>query len=142
MCKNIVVAVDSSAGDTAALRTATRLAQLSGGVVHVLHIAVTDIEHQTVVRLEDTGAAQQVLDIAVRSVADAGVRSEGHLAAGTVGEVPGIITGTVRDLDADLLVITPHKRNMFTAWFTPRVSDAVTHVSGIPVLLVPDGADA
>ncbi|GAB1340587.1 universal stress protein [Streptomyces sp. E-15] len=142
MFQNIVVAVDSSAGDAAALRTATRLAQTAGGVVHVLHIAVTDIERQTVVRLEDTDAARRVLDAAVESVAEAGVRAEGHLAAGTVGEVPGIISRTVRELAADLLVITPHKRNMFTAWFTPRVSDAVTHASGIPVLLVPDGVDA
>ncbi|MEU5608658.1 universal stress protein [Streptomyces sparsogenes] len=142
MFQNIMVAVDSSAGGTVALRTATRLAQASGGVVHVLHIAVTDIERHTAVRLEDTGAAQRVLDIAVKSVAGAGVRSEGHLAAGTVSEVPGIITKTVRELAADLLVITPHRRNPFTAWFTPRVSDAVTHVSGIPVLLVPDGVNA
>ncbi|MFF5858193.1 universal stress protein [Streptomyces sp. NPDC012751] len=142
MFQNIVVAVDSSAGDAAALRTATRLARTAGGVVHVLHIAVTDIERQAVVRLEDTDAARRVLDAAVESVAEAGVRSEGHLATGTVGEVPGIISRTVGELAADLLVITPHKRNMFTAWFTPRVSDAVTHASGIPVLLVPDGVDA
>ncbi|MGW1163641.1 universal stress protein [Streptomyces sp. NPDC002513] len=139
MFQNILVAIDSSAGGAVALRTATRLAQGSGSVVHVLHIAVTDIELHTAVRLEDTGAAQQVLDTAVKSVVDVGLRSEGHLAAGTVSEVPGIITKTVRELAADLLVIAPHKRNGFTAWFTPRVSDAVTHTSDIPVLLVPDG---
>ncbi|MEU0811615.1 universal stress protein [Streptomyces sp. NPDC005970] len=139
MFQNIVVAFDSSTGGAVALRTATRLAQASGGVVHVLHIAVMDIERYAAVRLEDTDVAQQVLDTAVASVVDAGLRSEGHLAAGTASEVPGIITETVRQVGADLLVIAPHRRNMFTAWFTPRVSDAVTHISDIPVLLVPDG---
>lgn len=139
MFQNIVVAIDSSAAGSAALRTATRLARSSNGAVHVLHIAVTDVEHHTAVRLEDTGTARRVLDDAVREVLDAGLRSEGHLASGTVGEVPAIITRTVRDLGADLLVMAPHQRNVFTAWFTPRVSDAVTHTSAVPVLLVPDG---
>ncbi|MET7519418.1 universal stress protein [Streptomyces sp. NPDC005480] len=139
MFQNIVVAVDSSAADIAALRTATRLAQASDGIVHVLHIAVTDVELHTAVPLEDTHEAQQVLEAAVTSVVDAGARSEGHLESGTVGEVPAIITKAVQGLGADLLVIAPHKRNMFTAWFTPRVSDAVTHTSNVPVLLVPEG---
>ncbi|WP_413798951.1 universal stress protein [Streptomyces iranensis] len=141
MFQNIVVAVDSSASDAAALRAATHLVQAPDGLVHVLHIAVTDVERQTAVRLEDPRAAQQVLDAAVKTVIDAGLRTEGHLASGTVGEVPGIITRTVQELGADLLVIAPHKRNMFTAWFTPRVSDAVTHTSAVPVLLVPDSTE-
>nr|WP_306193176.1 universal stress protein [Streptomyces sp. MK5] len=142
MFKHILLAVDPSPARLASVRMAGDMARLTGASVHVVHVAAATATLDTVVRLEDDAEAEAILDEAVATLRDEGIKADGTLATGLLSEVPSLITSAAEQFRADLIVLSPHHRGAVAALFNPRVSDAVTHASRTAVLLVPDEPEA
>jgi nucleotide-binding universal stress UspA family protein len=110
--------------------------------VHVVHVLASTVAFDTVTPLEEDSDAGAVVDEAVATLRGMGVEeADGELVRDvTTQEVAGAISAVAEQFKADLLVLSPHHRGSFAAFFTPRVSDAVAHTSRIAVLLVPEDA--
>ncbi|WP_351236286.1 universal stress protein [Streptomyces sp. NPDC002133] len=69
--------------------------------------------------------------------ANRGLEAGAH--GGTVhalaGQVPDVISQAAEEAGAELVVLSPHQ---FGAFFSPRVSDAVSHASRTAVVLAPE----
>ncbi|MFD9130630.1 universal stress protein [Kitasatospora sp. NPDC059571] len=135
MFQRILVAVDGSEGGRTAVATAGAMAALTGATVRILHVDPSDVVYDTVVALEDDGTAHRVVDGAVASLRQAGVAAEGELLDGLVPDVAAAVSEAADRFGADLVVLAPHHRSRLAAWFSPRVSDQVSHRSAVPVLL-------
>jgi nucleotide-binding universal stress UspA family protein len=142
MFQRILLAVDPTPLPQRSLDTVTTLAQKFDSTVHVLHIATTAPVGTAVMPLEDEKEAQQVLDEALAALRGAGVNAEGELLGEFITEVAPAITAAAERVGADLLVLSPHHRGTLAAWFNPRVSDAVSHATHAPVLLLPETDEA
>ncbi|MFJ6858977.1 universal stress protein [Streptomyces werraensis] len=138
MFERILVAVDSSPTRLSSVRSAAALARLTGARVRVLHVAASAATFAAVVALEDDTEAQSVLDEAVGLLRRSGVETEGVMVHALTTQIPGVISETAADWHADLLVLTPHHRDVLGALLDPRVSDAVVHKGRTSVLLVPE----
>ncbi|MFD8491500.1 universal stress protein [Streptomyces sp. NA03103] len=66
------------------------------------------------------------------------LQPQGVMVHALTTQIPGVISETAADWQADLLVLTPHHRDVFGALLDPRVSDAVVHKGRTSVLLVPE----
>ncbi len=138
MFQRILLAVDFSAARAHALATVAALAQRFDSSVHVLHIAPTAVLATSVVAIEEDDDARRVLQESLQTLRGAGVQADGELSSGLSAEVPAAIAAAAARFRADLLVLSPHHRGAVAAWFSPSVSDAVSHAARVPVLLVPD----
>ncbi|MEU5143607.1 universal stress protein [Streptomyces sp. NPDC021139] len=139
MFERILVAVDSSPTRLSTVRSAAAVARLTGASVRVLHVAASAATFAAVVPLEDDTEAESVLDEAVGMLRRSGVAAEGVMVHALTTQIAGVISETAAEWKADLLVLTPHHRDMFGALWDPRVSDAVVHAGRTAVLLVPEG---
>jgi nucleotide-binding universal stress UspA family protein len=140
--QRILLAVDSSDAREHAVAAVVRLAKRFDSSVHVLHLAPTAVVATSVVPLEEDDDAHRVLKESVQTLLDAGVKADGELLDGLTVQVPSAISDAAKRLGADLIVLSPHHRSVVASWFSPSVSDAVSHAARVPVLLVPDVADA
>ncbi|MEV5759574.1 universal stress protein [Streptomyces tendae] len=138
MFERILVAVDSSPTRLSSVRSTAALARLTGARVRVLHVAASAATLAAVVSLEDDTEAQSVLDEAVGLLRRSGVETEGVMVHALTTQIPGVISETAADWHADLLVLTPHHRDVLGALLDPRVSDAVVRKGRTSVLLVPE----
>ncbi|WP_454367598.1 universal stress protein [Streptomyces ambofaciens] len=139
MFERILVAVDSSPTRLSTVHSAAAMARLTGARVRVLHVAASAATLAAVVPLEDDSEAEAVLDEAVGVLRRSGVSAEGVMVHALTTQVAGVISETAAEWKADLLVLTPHHRDLFGALWDPRVSDAVVHTGRTAVLLVPEG---
>ncbi|MGW1208363.1 universal stress protein [Streptomyces sp. NPDC002499] len=140
MFKRILVAVDPSPARQSALRLAGELAQSADAEVRVLHVVASAANLAAVVPLEDDSEAKAILDEAVATLRDKGIKAEPALARGLTTQVAAAISEAADEFDADLIVLTPHHRGSIEALFDPRVSDAVAHSSHAAILLAPEEA--
>ncbi|MEU6657522.1 universal stress protein [Streptomyces sp. NPDC046821] len=115
------------------------MARLTGAKVHIVHVAESAIAWDTVVRIEEDDAAGEILGEALAMVRDMGVAATGEVFPVAPAQVPRAISRAAEDVGADLIVLGPHHRGSVAAFFSPRVSDAVSHTSRIAVLLAPEG---
>ncbi|MGW3286879.1 universal stress protein [Streptomyces sp. NPDC001002] len=138
MFKRILVAVDPSPARQSALRLAGELAQLTDAEVRVLHVVASAANLAAVVPLEDDSEAKAILDEAVATLRDQGIKAEPALARGLTTQVAAAISEAADEFGADLIVLTPHHRGSIEALFDPRVSDAVAHSSHAAILLAPE----
>jgi nucleotide-binding universal stress UspA family protein len=143
MFHSILVAIDRSPARDSAVRMAGDMARLTGGKVHVVHVAASAIAWGSVVRVEEESEAQDILEEALATLREMGVGAGGELMDAVTEQIPSAISQVAEQYDADLLVLGPHHRGPLAAFFNPRVSDAVAHASPVAVLLAPDdpGAD-
>ncbi|MET7861400.1 universal stress protein [Streptomyces sp. NPDC005318] len=139
MFHTILVAVDPSPARHSAIRMTADMARLTGAKVHVIHIAATMVAWDTVVPVEEQSEAEEVLREALATLREEGAAAQGDVISAVTGQIPAAILQTAREQQADLLVLSPHHRGAFAAFFNPRVSDAVTHASHLAVLLAPEG---
>ncbi|MFF4795356.1 universal stress protein [Streptomyces sp. NPDC001276] len=139
MFRSIVVAVDSSSTRHCATRTAGEVARMTGAKVHIVHVAESAIAWDTVVRIEEDTEADEILEEALSNLRDMGVEATGEVFPANARQVPGVISRAADEAGADLIVLGPHHRGSVAAFFSPRVSDAVSHASRIAVLLAPEG---
>ncbi|MFJ4787780.1 universal stress protein [Streptomyces sp. NPDC088794] len=140
MFKRILVAVDPSPARQSALRLAGELAQAADAEVRVLHVVASAANLAAVVPLEDDSEAKAILDEAVATLRDKGIKAEPALARGLTTQVAAAISEAADEFGADLIVLTPHHRGSIEALFDPRVSDAVAHSSHAAILLAPEEA--
>jgi nucleotide-binding universal stress UspA family protein len=140
MFKRILVAVDPSPARQSALRLAGELAQSADAEVRVLHVVASAANLAAVVPLEDDSEAKAILDEAVATLRDKGIKAEPALARGLTTQVAAAISEAADEFGADLIVLTPHHRGSIEALFDPRVSDAVAHSSHAAILLAPEEA--
>ncbi|MFJ6084926.1 universal stress protein [Streptomyces sp. NPDC092369] len=140
MFKRILVAVDPSPSRQSALRLTSELAQLTDADVRVLHVVASAANLAAVVPLEDDSEAKAILDEAVATLRDKGIKAEPALARGLTTQVAAAISEAADEFGADLIVLTPHHRGSLEALFDPRVSDAVAHTSHAAILLAPEEA--
>ncbi|MEU5312265.1 universal stress protein [Streptomyces sp. NPDC021562] len=138
MFDRILVAIDPSAARKTALLMAGELARSANATVHVLHVVTSMVAGDTVVKLEEEGRGEAILEEALTTLRGLGLEPEGHLAHSLTNLVPSVISAAAEDFKADLLVVSPHHRGAVAALFNPRVSDAVAHTNGIAVLLAPE----
>lgn len=137
MFHRILVAIDGSDASKTALQMTAELAKATGATVRVLHIDPSEVVYDSVVDLEDASAARQILQGAVATMRQAGVTADGELLDTLVSDIADGVRDAAGRFHADLIVISPHHRSRFAAWFSPRVSDAVTHHTDTTVLLTP-----
>ncbi|MFE9445126.1 universal stress protein [Streptomyces sp. NPDC006602] len=139
MYERILVAIDPSDARRTALSTAGEMARLTGAKVHVVHVVASTVAAGAVLVLEEEDEGQAILKESLAALRDLGVQADGHLVRGLTPEVPAAISAAAEDFKADLMIISPHHRNSVSAFFNPRVSDAVAHGSRIDILLVSEG---
>jgi nucleotide-binding universal stress UspA family protein len=136
--ERILVAIDASDARLTALSLAGEMARLANARVHLVHVATSMVSAGTVLNLEEDDEGKAVLEESLTRLRELGVEAEGHLVRGLTHEVPAVISAAAEDFKADLIVVSPHHRSAFAAFFNPRVSDAVAHASRTAVLLTPE----
>ncbi|MER6984630.1 universal stress protein [Streptomyces carpinensis] len=141
MFQRILVAVDPSPARYSAVRLAGDTARLTDAKVRVVHVAASVANLAAVVPLEDDVQAKAVVDDAVAALRDMGVDADGTVAGGLTTQIATIISEAAEEFHADLLVLSPHHRGSIEAFFNPRVSDAVAHISRTAILLAPEDTD-
>lgn len=136
--QRILVAVDPSPARASAVRLAGELAQLANAEVRVVHVIASAASLAAIVPLEEDTEAQAVLDEALATLRDLGVKADGTLLRGLTTQVAAVISETAEEFGADLIVLSPHHRSAARALFDPRVSDAVAHRAHTAILLAPE----
>lgn len=130
--KSIVVATDlSHRSDRAALRGAL-VAHASGAELHLLHVIDEDQPRALIEAAR--GAADAHLAEQSRSIAAVnGIECRTKVIVG--GTFVAIIR-TAKDLDADLLLIGPHRRSLLKDIFVGTTAERAIRTSSMPVLMV------
>ncbi|MEU9387662.1 universal stress protein, partial [Streptomyces sp. NPDC048279] len=108
--QRILVAVDPSPARASAVRLAGELAQLANAEVRVVHVIASAASLAAIVPLEEDTEAQAVLDEALATLRDLGVKADGTLLRGLTTQVAAAISETAEEGGADLLVLSPHHR--------------------------------
>jgi len=120
--KNILVATDLTPAHTPALRTAARLAALTGGHLYVVHAI-------------ENGGAVDVNEVHAR-VREAGVDPSIAMDVLVQRAPPGAVVGqTARQVGADVVILGPHRHHDPN---TPGgTADRAVRTSAVPCLIVP-----
>lgn len=129
--KRIVVATDFSTRSDRAMRRAALLARETGASISLLHIVDGDRPDYLV--SHDRTAAEKALAELSRTIRDVdGLPCNYHLALDDPFE--GIVAAT-KTLQADLLVIGPHRRQILRDAFVGTTAERVIRHSSVPVLM-------
>jgi nucleotide-binding universal stress UspA family protein len=149
MYKIILVPFDGSAQSARALPVASALAARSGAriqlaIVHDPSAYIPFVPGEVAIPVYDQEVVQahrardqQVLDAAIRRLADDGVAAQGVMLDGTIVEA---IEEHAQSIGADLIVMTTHGRSGFERLRLGSVASALLTRATVPVLLV-RGAD-
>ena len=133
----VVVAIDRSSESAAALDAAAQLALAAGAAVHVLHVRrEIPTGPITAAEYEESGPAMALVDEAVQSLRDRGVKATGEvheLRSGPLGEA---IVAAASACHASLLVIGCRCHHDLGALAFARTAEHVVHHAPCPVLLV------
>ena len=129
--KRILVATDFSERSDRAVRRATLLAKTSGASLSVGHV-IDDDQPRRILRAEQQ-AAEAVLAEQTRSLREIdGLECASRIVLGDPFEG---ITAAVREDDADLLVIGPHRRQVLRDVFVGTTAERTIRASDRPVLM-------
>ena len=129
--KRILVATDFSERSDRAVRRATLLAKTSGASLSLVHV-IDDDQPRRILRAEQQ-AAEAVLAEQTRSLREIdGLECASRIVLGDPFEG---ITAAVREDDADLLVIGPHRRQVLRDVFVGTTADRTIRASDRPVLM-------
>lgn len=134
----ILVATDFSARSDRAIRRATLLARTYGSSITLVHV-VDDDQPKRILKAERE-AASALLSEQTRSLRDIdGVTCDYRVVLGNAFEG---IAKAVEEVDCDLLVLGPHRRQALKDVFIGTTAERTIRASGRPVLMangVPDG---
>ncbi len=129
--KRILVATDFSERSDRAVRRATLLAKTSGASLSLVHV-IDDDQPRRILRAEQQ-AAEAVLAEQTRSLREIdGLECASRIVLGDPFEG---ITAAVREDDADLLVIGPHRRQVLRDVFVGTTAERTIRASDRPVLM-------
>jgi manganese transport protein len=134
---HILLPLDWSSADGAALAHATQLAVLTGARISLAHVADGfAARYQEVLNLSDSAEIhtdRANLLTARDGLAAQGVSVEAYLAGGEPGKK---IAALAKELGCDLIVMGTHGHKGLADLLLGSVADAVRHATKIPVLLV------
>ena len=129
--KKILVATDLSERSDRAVRRATLLAKTSGASLSLVHV-IDDDQPRRILRAEQQ-TAEAVLAEQTRSLREIdGLECASRIVLGDPFEG---ITAAVREDDADLLVIGPHRRQVLRDVFVGTTAERTIRASDRPVLM-------
>lgn len=136
MFDRILLALDDSpAGEVAALFCAA-LAREEGAAVHVLHVNERLVGGKGVT-LRSRQEAIDLVDDAVRQLADAGVRAGGSVCVSSYRHVPQRIVATAHERSSDAIVLGSTRARRLGRLFSAQVRERTTRLTALPVLTAP-----
>jgi nucleotide-binding universal stress UspA family protein len=149
-CGRLLVPLDSRVEHEAGLATAKELARACDSAVHLLVVVPTLLtlrgERAAAARLSP-GATSAVLDMSLRLAEEyleqllAGLQGSGFTASGETqrGDPARAIERVAKRLDADLIIVSTHRKTGTDAFWSGSVAPKVSNRSHVPVLLIPLG---
>lgn len=138
MFTRLLVPLDGSKLAEAVLPVAARMATLTGGAIHLLHVIEKDApssvhgDHH----LRETGEAERYLDGVKEGLAAGGLQVFSHVHTVPQGNVPLCIAEHADELDQDLVVICRHGSGGFRQFVFGSNAERVLSHGTTPVLLV------
>ncbi len=149
MYKRIMVAIDSSATASKALKEAVQLASSLGAKLCIVHAEDESLLEQhgmgigTYIDVEKAeavirAAANRLLDDAAALAAAEGVVAEQRFFESGKKRVPDLIAEGAQEWLADLIVVGTHGRRGFERMIVGSVAEKLVRVASISLLLVRD----
>jgi nucleotide-binding universal stress UspA family protein len=126
--KRILAAIDWTDSTEAVLDQTRRLASLTGGAVHVVHVRATDF--QSVPQMLGSMASRTPLGESVETEA-------GGVARRMVEDAVAALVAAGVDAEGALLVLGSRNHTRPSALFRSNVADEVSRQATCPVLIVP-----
>ncbi len=126
---------DSPGGEVATLFTAA-LARRTGASVHVLHVN-EQLVGGNGVALRSRQEATDLVSLAVRQLADAGVRAGGSVCVAPYRRVPQRIVTTALERSAGAIVMGSTRNRRLGRLFSAHVRERTTRLTALPVLTAP-----
>jgi nucleotide-binding universal stress UspA family protein len=151
-CRSVLVPLDSQAEHEAGLEAAKEIARACGSAIHLLVVVQTlrslRGERAAAARLSP-GATAAVLDMSMRGAEEylgrllTALKSSGHSATGEIqrGDPAKAIGKTADRREADLIVVSTHRKTGTDAFWSGSVAPQVSNRSQVPVLLIPLGRE-
>jgi nucleotide-binding universal stress UspA family protein len=148
--KKVLVAIDGSRAASGAVDAAVAIAASTGAKVKFLHVgtrledSIEDASGGTeALSPERLKSLDPVLEAASTLAAARGVEADVEVIAGeSVDEVADGIVAVAQAFEADLIALGSRGRGPLKSAVLGSVSQQVLHMAGVPVLVVPPGADA
>jgi len=135
--KRILVALEHSRADESLLPHVSRLAELLGSELLLIHVAdgwaARNYEHLGLAESEEMVADRRYLEDRAASLRAQGLGVQIHLA---LGNPPDEILKTAERADCDLIAMTTHGHRLLGDLIHGSTITAVRHKSHIPLLLV------
>lgn len=137
----ILVGIDFSDSSARALYHAVVLTERLGAVLHLCHIAVpnanlaahTDVGLNVPGEFQDAQQARRRLE-RMRAMLCSAIEIDLHL---RIGEPVNGLLELASELEPDLLIVGSHGRGAVKRFLLGSVSTKLTHLSPVPVLVVP-----
>lgn len=135
----ILLAIDGSRSRREAALTALVLAQLSAGVVDVLHVREVRYCGRGCVLSESRKEAEAVLGPAVAELRSRGVMARAQIRTASASRVAEQILCEASEIAADIIVIGESSRSRLRGLWDPRVGAKVVKWAPCPVLVARAG---
>ena len=126
---------DSPAGEVATLFCAA-LASRTGATVHVLHVNERLVGGNGVT-LRSRQESTELVETAVRHIAEAGVCADGSVCVSSYRDVPRRIAATALERSAGAVVLGSTRNHRLGRLFSARVRERTTRLTALPVLTAP-----
>lgn len=136
----ILVAVDQSEQSDRAVLAARDLAQLSGGVVHVLHVRGREVvqgKFGASFELETAEEVESLLEKEIGVLRSAGVKVTAQVVHGRPEDTARAIVDGASARSADVIVMGSRGHSVFGALVVGSTTYKVLHAASRPVLVVP-----
>jgi nucleotide-binding universal stress UspA family protein len=136
MFDRILLALDDSpAGEVAALFSVA-LARRTGASVHVLHVNERLVGGRGVT-LRSRQESTDLVEKAVRQLAEGGVRADGSVCVSSYRDVPRRIVAAALERSADAVVLGSTRNRRLGRLFSAQVRERTTRLTSLPVLTAP-----
>jgi nucleotide-binding universal stress UspA family protein len=126
---------DSPAGDVATL-FCVALARRAGATVHVLHVNERLVGGNGVT-LRSRQESTDLVEAAMRHLAEGGVRADGSVCVSPYRGVPRRIVATALQRSADAIVLGSTRNRRLGRLFSAQVRERTTRLTSLPVLTAP-----
>jgi nucleotide-binding universal stress UspA family protein len=136
MFDRILLALDDSSAGEVATVFATALARRTGATVHVLHVNERLVGGNGLT-LRSRLEATDLVSLALRQIADAGVRAGGSVSVSSYRAVPARIVAVAYERSADAIVLGSNRNRRLARLFSTRVRERTTRLTSLPVLTAP-----
>ena len=147
-CKSLLLPLDGEEDHAQALPVSKELARVCGAMIHLAVVipGFGDLSgHSAVTSRFLPGTISKILEISVQNADEylqellTELRSQGFEAGAHVlrGDPATVIYDSARQLQSDLIVMATHGKSGMTAFWSGSVTNKVSSISSIPLLLIP-----